>query len=841
MLSIPVDGVSNLTSDAMFGNLALLGTHGTLAVKSCLLLLLGTGLGFLLENALDGALRSAILVLWLPFLVFVWTRYDMAQERFLETSLRRCFAELTDERQVLRMRKILASGLARELRAHGNPHIVELLRDAAAAAAHWKDIAALRARIASMMLKPWDPDPVAQALVFEIYPLAQRVRTVAELVTGAEQFLERWFQIRDCGHPAVLPEVFTILALVSASPFKSQAFQHQVSAIERKALEGVQASSERLRCMASEAQFSATDRTSNDLQMAISIQSSILGATVVPGSCHVFQEHGEMLQHCLTSVVVKTLPSQVEWLEDALATSSTFASPLVQHVGAAKLVLLKGLADSGRLEHALAVARGHLSNLPGDSAAVSVKALLATAEAADALEMDRLRLLQFRFEDSETSLAQAVEVGREMLHLQESALQLLEDIPGASRRMAEHAASLDAVEARLEAVQAARSASDRFLAADRALKIELHTLRRHPSWMDAVASLDSLLAEAAEAGASARAAEAAVDWSARSARSPELGGRARERLQRASALAVALRGMSAAVEGRDVDAMHAAMVTAERCNAPWRFIAAAQRLYVKWTLAADKRSREARECLACLSAFPLRSGIACVKHRHFICRDCLTHQICSDMSTKESGLPRHRHGELQCPGRVDSHRCPEVFPARLLALCCSQDAFDEFLEGKRRLSEHIVTQELQQVHGEQLRQMQHELESLRLEMKRDVDLVIAHHLRQIQELVLTLTCPRCSAAFWDFAGCLALHCHRCHCAFCGLCLQDCGADAHEHVRKCPERSFEYGPADAYFMPITQWQNFQNSRKRRMLQLHLNAKVPPQFHDVICLRLPADFS
>ena len=42
-------------------------------------------------------------------------------------------------------------------------------------------------------------------------------------------------------------------------------------------------------------------------------------------------------------------------------------------------------------------------------------------------------------------------------------------------------------------------------------------------------------------------------------------------------------------------------------------------------------------------------------------------------------------------------------------------------------------------------------------------------------------CPRCKKAFIDWTGCFAVYC-GCGCSFCGHCLQDCGTDAHSHVR-----------------------------------------------------------
>ncbi len=49
---------------------------------------------------------------------------------------------------------------------------------------------------------------------------------------------------------------------------------------------------------------------------------------------------------------------------------------------------------------------------------------------------------------------------------------------------------------------------------------------------------------------------------------------------------------------------------------------------------------------------------------------------------------------------------------------------------------------------------------------------------------LNLKCPRCKAVFNDYDGCDALTCAvpSCRAAFCAICLQDCGQDAHAHVR-----------------------------------------------------------
>jgi hypothetical protein len=56
--------------------------------------------------------------------------------------------------------------------------------------------------------------------------------------------------------------------------------------------------------------------------------------------------------------------------------------------------------------------------------------------------------------------------------------------------------------------------------------------------------------------------------------------------------------------------------------------------------------------------------------------------------------------------------------------------------------------------------------------------------RDIIENVMTMKCPRCKCAFIEYEGCNALTCGNSHCqaGFCALCFQDCGNDAHDHIR-----------------------------------------------------------
>ena len=57
--------------------------------------------------------------------------------------------------------------------------------------------------------------------------------------------------------------------------------------------------------------------------------------------------------------------------------------------------------------------------------------------------------------------------------------------------------------------------------------------------------------------------------------------------------------------------------------------------------------------------------------------------------------------------------------------------------------------------------------------------------KQKIEEILVPRCPRCKCCFSGFDGCFAVYCD-CGGRFCGFCFEDCGADAHPHVRMpCP--------------------------------------------------------
>ena len=84
-----------------------------------------------------------------------------------------------------------------------------------------------------------------------------------------------------------------------------------------------------------------------------------------------------------------------------------------------------------------------------------------------------------------------------------------------------------------------------------------------------------------------------------------------------------------------------------------------------------------------------------------------------------------------------------------------------------------------------------------------------------------LKCPRCSQAFIDFTGCMALTCSQpgCGCGFCGWCLADCGSDAYAHVRTCKARPPNH--RSTYFAEKREYEAIWKKRRIQLLEAHLS--------------------
>lgn len=194
------------------------------------------------------------------------------------------------------------------------------------------------------------------------------------------------------------------------------------------------------------------------------------------------------------------------------------------------------------------------------------------------------------------------------------------------------------------------------------------------------------------------------------------------------------------------------------------------------------RRDEVRRCAIRLEPCSLTDGLECSgsREKHFVSAAALEEYVKVE-STVELRLRKQREGRIFCPFHkqgCDSAAYSDVDLARLV----SSEAFRVYLASRVMLLEELKVREL-----EQQMQSQLEVELERLRKLDDQGRQILTARQHIENHILQLGCPRCQQAFVDFNGCWALTCTRCSCGFCGWCLQDCGHDAHTHVRQpCPQ-------------------------------------------------------
>jgi len=196
--------------------------------------------------------------------------------------------------------------------------------------------------------------------------------------------------------------------------------------------------------------------------------------------------------------------------------------------------------------------------------------------------------------------------------------------------------------------------------------------------------------------------------------------------------------------------------------------------------ALGQHQKPQRECEICKTNFPPGEGISCSRGKsnsvrphtsHFVCKDCFENYVNAE-SDKDTRIIQKMNCQLHCP--QFQHGCDESSPYEdhAISKLVSQKTFDKYIEKfKVQPKEARLIEEM--------------------EKKKEADRIREQSMDEVQKLrlkiiedILTLKCPRCKSAFSNFDGCLALRCHRCPCAFCALCQEDCGNDAHAHAANC---------------------------------------------------------
>ncbi len=199
-----------------------------------------------------------------------------------------------------------------------------------------------------------------------------------------------------------------------------------------------------------------------------------------------------------------------------------------------------------------------------------------------------------------------------------------------------------------------------------------------------------------------------------------------------------------------------------------------------------------RTCQACTDdELPLAGGLECcgdADGAHFYCFACL-----SQIALAKAG-PQLAHG-LRCAGRLGGDARCTAAPYAPLALARGLSA--AALEALQQAA--LLAQKAALEHG--FRASETALRQRLAEAEARAGACEALRLH-VAETMLTPKCPRCAHAFIGFAGCFALRCAPddaqagaaewaagfCGAAFCAWCFEDCGDDAHAHVRACPHNA-----------------------------------------------------
>ena len=205
-----------------------------------------------------------------------------------------------------------------------------------------------------------------------------------------------------------------------------------------------------------------------------------------------------------------------------------------------------------------------------------------------------------------------------------------------------------------------------------------------------------------------------------------------------------------------------------------------------------------RHCMICFEDFWLDEGLECSNH-HFACISCFRSYVCS-LKDLDMSIWRERKGQMICIFT----NCTFVHQPNHFSALLDEESYQTYTQKMLDMKEAEVTDELSQVFDQRLKALE----------KESTEMI---HVRKIQEEILNLTCPRCKIVFVDFDACFALKCRNCQCAFCAWCLQDCGANAHLHVRRC-QYSLSNGEL---YGTIDQFQTCHKNRKKRLIEAYLN--------------------
>eukprot|EP00729_Bicosta_minor_P006787 gene6787-23797_t len=242
--------------------------------------------------------------------------------------------------------------------------------------------------------------------------------------------------------------------------------------------------------------------------------------------------------------------------------------------------------------------------------------------------------------------------------------------------------------------------------------------------------------------------------------------------------------------------------------------------------AYEKARALERDCCICFDSFPVQDGVECSApdgaDTHFVCNECFSGHVSEESTTEDLGALAQRQGDVFCPYR--QHGCADspAYTDAEVAQHTSVDAFECYTQGKRKLLEMQLVQEIGAAEKQKF-----EAELERLMQMDEQQREVRRHI-QVLDGVMNLKCPRSDDHIygvlppdWDFQSeCLALKCQHegCGCKFCGWCGQDCGNEAHAHVALCGEKP---GGQGLFYSTREIWEEHRKGKLATKIRTYLD--------------------
>ena len=203
----------------------------------------------------------------------------------------------------------------------------------------------------------------------------------------------------------------------------------------------------------------------------------------------------------------------------------------------------------------------------------------------------------------------------------------------------------------------------------------------------------------------------------------------------------------------------------------------------------------------CCICYDDTDDVFCTSNRHVLCTTCFVSHVNAELERPEFDgkitCPLHRMNECDCKG----------FSVSFLAKTVPEDIFNEYDRKRFACKEKTLIDQLKDDFEKKLQFEQSQS-------------VIEKERKYISENILTLTCPNCKQAYFDFDGCMVLRCFNCKKDFCGKCHFICKiGQAHAHVASCGATVQEKG----YWKNSTQVKMFQNRLRKKALDKYLATK------------------